>query len=128
MENDELGRTWGPLFADGTAEGVMRVRTSFLSGWNATTAQMLSVPLLIIRGQHGAIISANQSGLQLYNTIPGAQKLFFNVACAGHFMPWESQRLVLHHISKQWLKHAAVEGFTNGSFLVDTEGILSVAQ
>lgn len=39
-------------------------------------------------------------------------------------MNWESQRWVLHHISKQLLKHGAVEGFTNGRFFVDTEGNL----
>ena len=37
-------------------------------------------------------------------------------------MPWERQSRVLHHISKQWLKHGSVEDLTNGSFFVDTEG------
>ncbi|HXL33324.1 MAG TPA: hypothetical protein VN953_00240 [Gemmatimonadales bacterium] len=37
-------------------------------------------------------------------------------------MAWEGQRRVLHHISKEWLKHGAVEGLTNGIFSIDTEG------
>ena len=45
MENDELGRTWGP------SEGVMRVRQAILSGWNADVAAQLTVPTLIIRGE-----------------------------------------------------------------------------
>ncbi len=34
------------------------------------------------------------------------------------------QHKVLHHISKQWLKHGAVEGYTTGKFFVDTEGVI----
>jgi len=60
----------------------------------------------------------------LYEAIPHDHKLLFKVACSGHYMPWERQSKVLHNISKQWLKHGAVEGFTNGSFFVDTEGVI----
>ena len=38
MENDQIGSTWG------APDGVMRVRTFFLWGWNATTAGKISVP------------------------------------------------------------------------------------
>jgi hypothetical protein len=39
-------------------------------------------------------------------------------------MPWEKQRSVLHHISKEWLNHQRVGGFENGEFFVDTYGNL----
>ena len=39
-------------------------------------------------------------------------------------MQWEKQRSVLHHISREWLKHLSVGGFDNGEFVVDTEGNL----
>src|SRR3989454_9244199 len=134
MQNDEIGRNWGPRLADGTtAEGVMRVRTPFLWGWNSTTVAKASdgqpilggsVLVLIIRGEFAAVIAPTMWGVQLYDSIPGDHKLYFNVQCAGHFMVWERQRRVLHHISKEWLKHGAVEGFTNGVFFVDTEGVI----
>jgi pimeloyl-ACP methyl ester carboxylesterase len=130
MDNDSLGRTWGPVLPDGSAEGVMRVRNPFLWGWNSTTVAFDgtlggSVPVLIIYGELDTQVTTNMFSVPaLYNAIPGNHKLLFKVACTGHFMVWESQRRVLHHISKQWLKHGAVEGFTTGSFFVDTEGTI----
>ena len=120
MDNDAIGRTWGP------AEGVMRVRSPFLWGWNATTASRLSVPVLIIVGKQDLVVEQfpkfPNSFITLYETIPHSHKLLFRVDCAGHYMVWEGQRRVLHHISKEWLKHGAVEGLSNGIFSIDTEG------
>ena len=46
------------------------------------------------------------SGLpELYDSVPNPNKPWIKVECAGHYMPWQSQRTVLHHVSKQWLKH-----------------------
>ena len=39
-------------------------------------------------------------------------------------MVWERQRRVLHHISKEWLKHLAVDEQSIGIFSVDTEGVI----
>jgi len=133
MDNDELGRTWGPpppgAPEGSTAEGVMRARSFFPWGWTPAAASRVSVPALIIFGEfdtegtkEGFPVAANSS--LLYDTIPHDHKLLFKVACAGHHMPWERQSKVLHHISKQWLKHGAVEGFTNGKFFIDREGNL----
>lgn len=122
MENDAIGRSWGP------SEGVMRVRSPFLWGWNATTASRLSIPVLIIAGKLDLVVEQfpkfPHSFLNLYETIPHSQKLLLRVDCAGHFMVWERQRRVLHHISKEWLKHGAVDEQTTGIFSVDTEGVI----
>ncbi len=128
MDNDSLGRTWGPPPAGAPAgsppEGVMRVRRPFLWGWNAGTAAQVPVPVLVIAGEHDAGAGGVQKLPELYDTLPNPHKMWFKVQCAGHFMVWESQRRVLHHISKEWLKDGAVEGFTNGRFFVDTEGVI----
>jgi pimeloyl-ACP methyl ester carboxylesterase len=119
MDNDPIGRTWGP------PEGVMRVRTFFLWGWNHVTAAKISVPVLIIGGELDTSVPATLP--RLYDDltgVPNAHKLLFKVECAGHQMVWERQRKVLHHISKQWLKHGAVDGYTTGKFFVDTEGVI----
>ena len=136
MDNDSLGRTWGPPPAgapEGSPpEGVMRVRSPFLWGWNAATVSRISVPVLIIVGTQDTGIEIfpkfPKSFFNLYETIPHDHKLLFRVDCAGHFMNWERQRRVLHHISKEWLTNGAVEGFTNGRFFVDTEGVLHLLQ
>jgi len=130
MDNDTLGRTWGPVLPDGSVEGVMRVRVPFLWGWNSSTVPLDgtlggSVPVLIIYGELDTQVAAPPFSVPaLYSAISGERKLMFRVACTGHFMVWESQRRVLHHISKQWLKHGTVEGLTTGSFFVDTEGTI----
>jgi pimeloyl-ACP methyl ester carboxylesterase len=130
MDNDELGRTWGPspagAAAGSSAEGVMRVRQSVnqVRVWNAEVAAQITAPTLIIRGE----FDTGQGGLQhvaeLYDLVQNDNKLRFTVQCSGHFMQWEKQRSVLHQVSKEWLKHGRVGGFDKGEFFVDTEGNL----
>jgi pimeloyl-ACP methyl ester carboxylesterase len=119
MDNDPVGRTWGP------PEGVMRVRTFFLWGWNPQMVNEISVPVLIIDGELDTNVPATMP--RLYDDltgVPDGHKLLFMVQCTGHFMVWEKQRRVLHHISKEWLKHGEVDGYTTGKFFVDTEGVI----
>ena len=134
LRDDELGRMWGPPPAgappDSPPEGVMRNRSFFPWGWTPATAHKVSVPTLLIFGEkdtegtaEGFPVAVNT--FLLYDKLPqDVPKLLFKVACAGHLMVWEHQRKVLHRISTQWLKHGAVEGFTNGQFVVDWEGNL----
>ena len=107
----------------------MRVRSFVPWGWNTETASNVHVPVLIIFGEldtegraEGFPVAVNST--LLYDTLPESHKLLFTVSCSGHFMPWERQAKVLHHISKQWLKHGAVEDFTSGKFFIDAEGNL----
>jgi pimeloyl-ACP methyl ester carboxylesterase len=131
MENDELGSTWGRPPAGAPVgsppEGVMRVRQSVnqLRVWNAEVAAQVTVPTLIIRGE----FDIGQGGLQqvseLYRLIDNDNKLRFTVKCGGHFVQWERQRTILHQISKEWIKHGRVGGFSQGEFTVDTNGDLT---
>ena len=129
MENDELGRTWGPPAAgapDGAPpEGVMRVRQVVLWGWNAEVAAKLTVPTLIIRGEFDTGLGGRQDVAELYRLINNENKLRFTVECAGHFMNWEKQRWILQQISKEWIKHLRVDGFSQGEFRVDMAGNLT---
>jgi pimeloyl-ACP methyl ester carboxylesterase len=129
MENDQLGRTWGPppaVAPEGSPpEGVMRVRQAILSGWNAQVASQLTVPTLLIRGEFDTGLGGRQDLAQLYGLIQNDNKLRFTVQCGGHFMVWEKTRWILHQISKEWLKHGRVEGFDQGEFRVDLQGNLT---
>lgn len=129
MSNDEIGRTWGPV-ETGQPQGVMRIRNAFWWGWNNTTAGLDgtlggAVPVFLLYGEFDTQANNQQLNFSvpaLYDAIPGAHKLIFKVACAGHQIVWERQAKVLHQLSKQWLKHTAINDHTNGSFIVDEEG------
>ena len=119
MANDPIGSTWA------SPTGVMRVRTFFLWGWNAATVARITVPTLIVHGEFDQRVPATQSLLYDHLTgVPNDNRLLFEVACAGHHLVWEEQRTVLHQISKQWLKHLAVEGHSTGKFHVDADGVV----
>jgi pimeloyl-ACP methyl ester carboxylesterase len=129
MENDELGRTWGPPPAGAPAgsppEGVMRVRQVVQSGWNATAASQIEVPTLIMQGEFDLAQGALQHLHELYTLVRNDNKLRFRVQCTGHFMQWENRRRLLHRVSKQWIKNGKVDGFTRGEFFIDAAGTLS---
>lgn len=130
MENEGIGRTWGPPPAGAPPgsppEGVIRVRQSVnaVNVWNASVASRITTPTAIVWGE----LDTGQGGLQhlaeLYDLIQNENKLRLTVQCTGHYMQWESQRHVLHQVSKEWFKHGRVGGFTSGEFSVDTEGNL----
>jgi pimeloyl-ACP methyl ester carboxylesterase len=128
MENDDIGRTWGPPPADAPSgsppEGVMRIRSSVnaVRVWNADVAAQITVPTLIIRGEFDTGQGALQQVAELYNLIQNDNKLRFTVQCAGHYMQWEKQRHLLQEISRQWIRGGRVSGFDRGEFYVDTEG------
>ncbi|MFE9930944.1 alpha/beta fold hydrolase [Streptomyces sp. NPDC005533] len=138
MESDTLGRTWGPPTASGAPQGVLRYRNPFWWGWNKTGAKLHGVlgdkvPVLIAYGERDQTVQSPAgtvpflSVTELYKTIPGAKKLMFKVACAGHQIPWERASKHVHHLSREWLKHTAIEGHTQGSFLMDKEGNITPA-
>ena len=125
MENDDLGRTWGPPPAgspDGAPEGVMRVRQAILTGWNADMASQITIPTLIIRGDRDTGLGGLQQVAELYSLVKNDNKLRFTVECAGHFMNWEKEHWILHQISKEWIKHGRVGVFDTGEFRVDAQG------
>lgn len=129
MENDELGRTWGPRPAgapEGSPpEGLMRVRQIVQWGWNPEVASQVEVPTLIIWGEFDSGLGGRQDVAQLYDLIRNDNKVRFTVQCGGHFLQWEKQRGILHQFSKEWIKHRRVGGFDRGEFLVDTQGRLT---
>jgi pimeloyl-ACP methyl ester carboxylesterase len=118
MADETVGRTWAP------PDGAIRVRGFFLWGWNPAMVSRISVPTLIIAGELDRSVPPTFD--RLYDELTGVpdNKLMVTIQCAGHSMVWERQSKVLHHISKQWLKHGTVDDHTSGRFFVDTEGVI----
>ncbi|MFE5619714.1 alpha/beta fold hydrolase [Streptomyces sp. NPDC056470] len=133
MENDSVGRTWGP------PEGLNRIRNFVRWGWNRTTAAQGgvlggSVPILIVYGDSDTQVNTsppstnpelNFSVPALYDAVAGPHKLMVRLACAGHSVVWEVQHKNVHALSKHWLKQLKVDGKTQGVFDMAVNGDLS---
>jgi pimeloyl-ACP methyl ester carboxylesterase len=115
MDFEPVGRTWGP------PEGVMRVRTNTNWGWNATTASILKVPMLIIVGRNDALLT---QGRNLYQDLGAEDKVLVEVPCGSHFLVWEGNHKMLHTASKHWLRHGSLSGVRQGVFTFDADGNL----
>ncbi|MFJ8595826.1 alpha/beta fold hydrolase [Streptomyces sp. NPDC093598] len=136
MENDAVGAKWGPDVA-GKPSGVVRVKNQYWWGWNSTTVPLddilgSDVPVLIIYGDLDSTVNtpANLGLLHfsvpaLYDAIPGAHKLMFRIACAGHQILWERQANAVHRMSRQWLKDGTAEDLAKGSYFLDEDGVLT---
>ena len=134
MDNDVFGHHWGGA-ALGQPAGVMRLRNAVWWGWNMslvqadTTVLGRAVPVLIVYGdQDEQATTPPLSITALYNAIQGERKLMFQVACTGHFMPWERRFKDLHQISEQWLKNQIVRDRERGSFVLTVDGVVMPAQ
>lgn len=114
MEFDPLGATWGP--------GVVRTRTSTSWGWNANMAADVTAPILMISGEFDMEV-APQNVRNLFADVSSQNKVFMNVECASHYIPYEYQyHAALLEPSKQWLLHGSIHGVTNGEVNVDVSG------
>lgn len=140
MDNDPIGRTWGPFPPGGEPAGASRYRNFVTWGWNTTTAGQGgvlggTVPVLIVHGEYDQTANTPPpppSNLALdfhvpalYDAITGTHKILVTVKCAGHSMPWEVQHKNLHNLSKHWLDQTKVDGKSEGRFLMDENGDIS---
>ena len=111
LEFDPLGSTWGEV-------GVQRAPEQTLWGWNQTFALQVEAPTLVIVGD----LDTTGGIRDLFEDLGAEQKVFVEVACASHYLPWENQHMILLRASKEWLRHGTFAGRSNGSFLVDVDG------
>jgi pimeloyl-ACP methyl ester carboxylesterase len=121
LDFDPLGSTWGT--AGVRRAPVWNSPVGFLNwGWNATLANQVRVPTLVIRGDLDTQVPATdiQDLLGDLGAVP--QKVFVHVACASHYLAWENQHMSLLNASVEWLLHGTYAGQFNGSFAVDTAG------
>lgn len=115
MAFDPIGATWG------TPPGVMRARTAQSWGWNSEYAAKVKAPTLIVLGQQDSpSLVANTRTLM--NDLAVDNKVRIEVACATHFLVWETQHRVLLETSKDWLLHGSIKGIRRGELYVDPAG------
>ncbi len=113
---DPLARTWG--------DGLYRAPVLNPHwGWNSAMAMQIQAPTLIIRGALDTQVPET-TNRDLYADLTVQEKVFARVACASHFMLWESQHNLLHRFSAEWLRSGSFAGARNGVFFVDTAGVV----
>lgn len=119
LDFDPVGSTWGTA-------GVRRAPT-----FNATTpnwglspslVSKISVPALFIRGDldQQVALSLVEPLYEDLTAVP--QKVWVSVACASHYLLWETQHQALLRASLEWLRDGTYNGQKNGKFTVDTNG------
>jgi len=105
LASDPIGATWGP--------GVRRAPQTATWGFNTAAAAKLSMPTLVVAGQHDKQVSPDRVR-ELHADLAAAQKVFVDLACSSHNAMWEKNRLLLFRASLDWLSAGAVNGAKDG--------------
>jgi pimeloyl-ACP methyl ester carboxylesterase len=113
MKFDPVAATWGP--------GVVRARTQTSFGWNAKMAAKVKAPLLLLSGELDQEVNP-QRVHELFADVGSDSKVFINIQCASHYVPYETQHMVLLESTKEWLLHGTFMGVSRGSFNADPSG------
>ena len=111
LEFDPVGATWGP--------GVVRTPTREMHplgwGWNAELAAKVQAPTLAVSGELDGEVSP-QAVRDLHADLAAPHKVFLEIACSSHYVPWESKHTLLFDASTDWLLNGSLDGAVEGSF------------
>ena len=126
LDFDPIGSTWGTA-------GVVRVPntvqvngpvafTGLPWGFNATLANQITAPTMIVRGDFDASTPVETAPALYHDLVAAPQRLFVHVACTSHYLLWENQHEVLFQASAEWFQSGTFMGQTNGVWGVDQNG------
>lgn len=120
---DPVGSTWG-------IDGVRRaptLNTSATSPWSAFSKDMagqVRTPTLVINGDLDNSVLPSRA-LLFFDDIASPKKIHVHVACASHYLLWETQHEILFRASEEWLRQGTFSGQVSGTFAVDAAGQIS---
>jgi len=89
------------------------------AGWNRASAQRVTVPVLLVVGEHDPRLG--QEVPMLYADISSAAKLLVKVQCATHFLLFERNHEAVHRAFAEFLTKGTVNG-RQGLVTLDREG------
>ena len=112
MTLDEVGARWGR-----NGEGIMRAPNRMNFGWRENLAR-IKAPTLMLLGEFDNYAKR----IEAWWGLSVERKLFVKVACASHFMQFESGRHLLYTATESWLKSGTVNGAARGEFAADARG------
>jgi pimeloyl-ACP methyl ester carboxylesterase len=111
MRYDPIGALW-------TDEGVMRWPTRAPAGWSDDMVRGLTMPTLVLYGVYDDPLTRQGT----FDLVGSDHKVRVEMACASHFIEWESGRHALHEASAEWLRDGTYRGVTDGQFRISASG------
>jgi esterase/lipase len=84
-------------------------------------AAKVKAPLLLLSGEFDQEVNP-QRVHELFADVSSDSKVFINIQCASHYVPYETQHMVLLESTKEWLLHGTFMGVSRGSFNADPSG------
>ena len=117
MRIDPLGASWDP-------PAVRSPNTSMAGinrGWNQAMAAKIAAPSLLITMEWDVhIVPATVR--ELFEDLTVDQKVLATIGGASHYMPWERDHALLHHLSLSWLTEGTAAGLSRGTLSIDPRG------
>jgi pimeloyl-ACP methyl ester carboxylesterase len=105
LASDPVAASWGT--------GMRRWPNVTVWGWSQDAVAKLTVPVLLVSGQYDRSVPQDRVR-DLYNDLPGHNKVFVDLACSSHYTMWERNHLLLFRASAEWLTSGMVDGKTEG--------------
>jgi pimeloyl-ACP methyl ester carboxylesterase len=102
---DPVGASWGT--------GMRRWPNVTAWGWSQDAVAKMTMPVLMVSGQFDRSVPQDRVR-DLYNDLPGHNKVFVDMACSSHYTMWERNHLLLFKASLEWLNAGTVEGKPEG--------------
>ena len=75
-------------------------------GWNREVATRLTMPILIVVGEHDPRATADAPAL--YKDIGSRERILVNIECATYFVLWERNHRVVHQAFAEFLTQGTV--------------------
>jgi pimeloyl-ACP methyl ester carboxylesterase len=105
LDSDPVGATWGP--------GVRRAPNTGSSGSMPAAVKKTTTPTLIVSAVHDVQAPAARLR-ELFEDLGSTQKVFLDLGCASHNIPWEKNRTHLFQASADWFLKGEVNGAKQG--------------
>jgi pimeloyl-ACP methyl ester carboxylesterase len=114
LATDPVAASWGT--------GMRRWPNVTVWGWGQDAVAKMTMPVLMVSGQFDRSVPQDRVR-DLYNDLPGHNKMFVDLACSSHYTMWERNHLLLFKASLEWLNAGTVDGKSEGMISLGYSGV-----
>jgi pimeloyl-ACP methyl ester carboxylesterase len=113
LASDPVAASWGG--------GMRRWPNVTVWGWGQEAVAKMTMPVLLVSGQYDRSVPQDRVR-DLYNDLPGHNKVFVDLACSSHYTMWERNHLLLFKASLEFLNSGTVDGKSEGMLSLGYSG------